>query len=229
MSWVQRMSQSIQLKNYWLFNKILFKKNSNSSILLNNFFNKFFFNVFFRPLEFERLAGYYNFNPKNGILQIANRNQGYQGLINDNLTPTQTQTQSNSSGGQTQPNYGGSTTTTAQQNNQYYYNTNNPFIGYLPVDVVDNNLIDGVGGSVPVGNNNNIMDGLRVQIQRSRKTGASLRSPNVRRSNESQVTLRGWLYRLEGAALKQWKRRWFVLADFCLFYYKGKIAIAFWF
>lgn len=159
-------------------------------------------------------------------MQIANRNQGYQGLINDSLTPTQTQTQSNSSGGQTQPNYGGSTTTTtAQQNNQYYYNTNNPFIGYLPVDVVDNNLIDGVGGSVSVGNNN-IMDGLRVQIQRSRKTGASLRSPNVRRSNESQVTLRGWLYRLEGAALKQWKRRWFVLADFCLFYYKGKIAIA---
>lgn len=88
-------------------------------------------------------------------------------------------------------------------NYQYYYADGST--GYIPVNVDANNTA--------------IMDGLRVQLQK-RKSG-SLRSPSVRRSDESQVTLRGWLYRLEGAALKQWKRRWFVLADYCLFYYKG--------
>ncbi len=88
-------------------------------------------------------------------------------------------------------------------NYQYYYADNT--VGYVPVNVDANNP--------------NIMDGLRVQLQK--RKGVSLRSPPVRRSDESQVTLRGWLYRLEGAALKQWKRRWCVLADYCLFYYKG--------
>ncbi len=88
-------------------------------------------------------------------------------------------------------------------NYQYYYADNT--VGYIPANVDANNP--------------NIMDGLRVQLQK--RKGVSLRSPPVRRSDESQVTLRGWLYRLEGAALKQWKRRWCVLADYCLFYYKG--------
>ncbi|XP_074595971.1 uncharacterized protein LOC141851085 isoform X2 [Brevipalpus obovatus] len=67
------------------------------------------------------------------------------------------------------------------------------------------------------------MDGLRHQLVR-RKSGigssqANLRPPTVERCDEQQVTLRGWLYRLEGG-IKQWKRRWFVLGDYCLFYYK---------
>ncbi|CAG2163880.1 unnamed protein product [Oppiella nova] len=88
-------------------------------------------------------------------------------------------------------------------NDYAYYYADNP-IGYLPVNV-DND-------------SHTIMDGLRLQLHK--RKGNSLRSPPVRRSNESQVTLRSWLYRLEGAALKQWKRRWCVLADYCLFYYK---------
>lgn len=88
-------------------------------------------------------------------------------------------------------------------NYQYYYADNT--VGYIPINVNSNNP--------------NIMDGLRLQLHK--RKGVSLRSPPVRRSDESQVTLRGWLYRLEGAALKQWKRRWCVLADYCLFYYKG--------
>ena len=66
-----------------------------------------------------------------------------------------------------------------------------------------------------------IMDGLRVQLKNPGRSNHLLRSPNVHRSDEFTVSLRGWLYRLEGAALKQWKRRWCVLADYCLFYYKG--------
>lgn len=47
-----------------------------------------------------------------------------------------------------------------------------------------------------------------------------IRAPQIQRSAEMQVSLKGWLYRLEGPALKQWKRRWFVLGEYCLFYYK---------
>lgn len=48
-----------------------------------------------------------------------------------------------------------------------------------------------------------------------------IRAPIIQRSAEMQVSLKGWLFRLEGAALKQWKRRWFVLGEYCLFYYKN--------
>ncbi|XP_075884987.1 pleckstrin homology domain-containing family A member 7-like isoform X3 [Nelusetta ayraudi] len=40
------------------------------------------------------------------------------------------------------------------------------------------------------------------------------RNPNV------PVVLRGWLYKRDRSGMRLWKRKWFVLADFCLFYYK---------
>ena len=75
-----------------------------------------------------------------------------------------------------------------------------------------------------------IMDGLRVGIKNQvrQQSNQYLRSPNVNRSDEFKVSLRGWLYRLEGAAIKQWKRRWCVLADYCLFYYKGNFLLLSW-
>ncbi|XP_054713867.1 uncharacterized protein LOC129223325 [Uloborus diversus] len=54
-----------------------------------------------------------------------------------------------------------------------------------------------------------------------RKSHGSIRSPHVKRDSKSQVVIEGWLFKLEGGALKQWKQRWCVLADFCLFFYKG--------
>ncbi|CAL1278649.1 unnamed protein product [Larinioides sclopetarius] len=54
-----------------------------------------------------------------------------------------------------------------------------------------------------------------------RKSQGSIRSPHVKRDSQSQVIMEGWLYKLEGGALKQFKHRWCVLADFCLFFYKG--------
>uniref|UniRef100_A0A8C9S2D6 PH domain-containing protein n=1 Tax=Scleropages formosus TaxID=113540 RepID=A0A8C9S2D6_SCLFO len=46
------------------------------------------------------------------------------------------------------------------------------------------------------------------------------RSRAVKRDPNCPVVIRGWLYKQDGSGLKLWKRRWFVLSDFCLFYYK---------
>ncbi|XP_053368905.1 pleckstrin homology domain-containing family A member 7 isoform X5 [Clarias gariepinus] len=40
------------------------------------------------------------------------------------------------------------------------------------------------------------------------------RNPNV------PVVVRGWLYKQDSSGMRLWKRKWFVLSDFCLFYYK---------
>ncbi|KAJ8399927.1 hypothetical protein AAFF_G00406570 [Aldrovandia affinis] len=42
----------------------------------------------------------------------------------------------------------------------------------------------------------------------------------VKRDPNCTVVIRGWLYKQDSSGLKLWKRRWFVLSDFCLFYYK---------
>lgn len=48
-----------------------------------------------------------------------------------------------------------------------------------------------------------------------------LKSPKTKRQPTSLVTFSGWLYKQGSEGLKAWKRRWFVLSDYCLFYYKG--------
>ena len=52
------------------------------------------------------------------------------------------------------------------------------------------------------------------------------RAPSAKRSQHSEVMMRGWLLKQETGALRTWKRRWCVLADYCLFYYKGEISVA---
>ncbi|XP_037392886.1 uncharacterized protein si:ch211-234p6.5 isoform X2 [Pygocentrus nattereri] len=42
----------------------------------------------------------------------------------------------------------------------------------------------------------------------------------VKRDPNCPVVIRGWLFKRDSAGLKLWKRRWFVLSDYCLFYYK---------
>ncbi|KAM9774252.1 pleckstrin homology domain-containing family A member 4 isoform 3-T3 [Syngnathus typhle] len=42
----------------------------------------------------------------------------------------------------------------------------------------------------------------------------------VKRDPNSPVVIRGWLNKKDSSGLKLWKRRWFVLSDYCLFYYK---------
>lgn len=58
---------------------------------------------------------------------------------------------------------------------------------------------------------------------RRKSTGAvhSIKSPITKRPAAATVTLSGWLYKQGSDGLKVWRKRWFVLAEYCLFYYKG--------
>ncbi|KAK7916132.1 hypothetical protein WMY93_011893 [Mugilogobius chulae] len=46
------------------------------------------------------------------------------------------------------------------------------------------------------------------------------RSNSMRRNPKAVVTKQGWLYKQGSSGVKQWNKRWFVLTDRCLFYYK---------
>ncbi|XP_016102182.1 pleckstrin homology domain-containing family A member 7-like isoform X3 [Sinocyclocheilus grahami] len=42
----------------------------------------------------------------------------------------------------------------------------------------------------------------------------------IKRNPSVPVVVRGWLYKQDSSGMRLWKRKWFVLADYCLFYYK---------
>ncbi|XP_040890736.1 pleckstrin homology domain-containing family A member 6 isoform X2 [Toxotes jaculatrix] len=48
------------------------------------------------------------------------------------------------------------------------------------------------------------------------------RSNSMRRNPKAEVAKQGWLYKQASSGVKQWNRRWFVLTDRCLFYYKDE-------
>ncbi|XP_027515577.1 pleckstrin homology domain-containing family A member 6 isoform X15 [Corapipo altera] len=48
------------------------------------------------------------------------------------------------------------------------------------------------------------------------------RSNSMKRNPNAAVTKSGWLYKQASSGVKQWNKRWFVLVDRCLFYYKDE-------
>ncbi|MEQ2176912.1 Pleckstrin y domain-containing A member 5, partial [Goodea atripinnis] len=46
------------------------------------------------------------------------------------------------------------------------------------------------------------------------------RSNSIRRNPSAPVIKRNWLYKQDSTGMKLWKKRWFVLSDLCLFYYR---------
>ncbi|CAK6443624.1 unnamed protein product [Pipistrellus nathusii] len=48
------------------------------------------------------------------------------------------------------------------------------------------------------------------------------RSNSIKRNPNAPVVRRGWLYKQDSTGMKLWKRRWFVLSDLCLFYYRDE-------
>uniref|UniRef100_A0A3B4YW65 Pleckstrin homology domain containing A6 n=1 Tax=Seriola lalandi dorsalis TaxID=1841481 RepID=A0A3B4YW65_SERLL len=78
--------------------------------------------------------------------------------------------------------------------------------------------------------NNNMVSDLYPEAQpctrvsRTPKKAATFgkRSNSMRRNPKAEVTKQGWLYKQASTGVKQWNKRWFVLTDRCLFYYKDE-------
>ncbi|XP_017777199.1 PREDICTED: uncharacterized protein LOC108563122 isoform X3 [Nicrophorus vespilloides] len=60
-----------------------------------------------------------------------------------------------------------------------------------------------------------------IERKRSQHNSQQLRSPSAKRPLDAPVTLQGWLHKQGSEGLMLWKKRWFVLSEYCLFYYKG--------
>lgn len=58
--------------------------------------------------------------------------------------------------------------------------------------------------------------------RRSSSGNQALRSPIAQRIPAAPVTMSGILYKQGSDGLKVWRKRWFVLSEYCLFYYKSK-------
>ncbi|XP_041114235.1 pleckstrin homology domain-containing family A member 5-like isoform X3 [Polyodon spathula] len=48
------------------------------------------------------------------------------------------------------------------------------------------------------------------------------RSNSIKRNPNAPVQKRNWLYKQDSTGMKLWKKRWFVLSDMCLFYYRDE-------
>ncbi|XP_034019003.1 pleckstrin homology domain-containing family A member 5-like isoform X3 [Thalassophryne amazonica] len=48
------------------------------------------------------------------------------------------------------------------------------------------------------------------------------RSNSIKRSLNAPVVKKNWLYKQDSTGMKLWKKRWFVLSDMCLFYYRDE-------
>ncbi|KAG7498134.1 hypothetical protein JOB18_049570 [Solea senegalensis] len=48
------------------------------------------------------------------------------------------------------------------------------------------------------------------------------RSNSIKRNPNAPVVKSNWLYKQDSAGMKLWKKRWFVLSDMCLFYYRDE-------
>ncbi|XP_075052169.1 pleckstrin homology domain-containing family A member 6 isoform X5 [Mixophyes fleayi] len=67
-------------------------------------------------------------------------------------------------------------------------------------------------------------DGSNIRPSRPSKKGIAFgkRSNSMKRNPNAEVTKTGWLYKQASSGVKQWNKRWFVLVDRCLFYYKDE-------
>lgn len=62
----------------------------------------------------------------------------------------------------------------------------------------------------------------KESLERKKSNNSSqLRSPSAKRPLEAPVTMQGWLHKQGSEGLMLWKKRWFVLSEYCLFYYKS--------
>uniref|UniRef100_A0A7N6A755 PH domain-containing protein n=1 Tax=Anabas testudineus TaxID=64144 RepID=A0A7N6A755_ANATE len=70
----------------------------------------------------------------------------------------------------------------------------------------------------------NMVSDLSPEMSRTPRKAATFgkRSNSMRRNPKAEVAKQGWLYKQASSGVKQWNKRWFVLSDRCLFYYKDE-------
>ncbi|XP_031751412.1 pleckstrin homology domain-containing family A member 6 isoform X8 [Xenopus tropicalis] len=68
------------------------------------------------------------------------------------------------------------------------------------------------------------LEGSIIRPSRLSKKGIAFgkRSNSMKRNPNAEVMKTGWLYKQASSGVKQWNKRWFVLVDRCLFYYKDE-------
>ncbi|XP_074078539.1 pleckstrin homology domain-containing family A member 6 isoform X3 [Macrotis lagotis] len=80
-------------------------------------------------------------------------------------------------------------------------------------DTVNNNMVSEVPPERP-----------NVRAPRTSRKAIAFgkRSNSMKRNPNATVTKSGWLFKQASSGVKQWNKRWFVLVDRCLFYYKDE-------
>lgn len=82
-----------------------------------------------------------------------------------------------------------------------------------------------LGVSSPIKSSESSTPSVKSPSSDSRRSSGgtqALRSPTAQRIPSAPVTMSGILYKQGSDGLKVWRKRWFVLSEFCLFYYKSK-------
>ncbi|KAL4613489.1 pleckstrin homology domain-containing family A member 7-like [Arapaima gigas] len=62
--------------------------------------------------------------------------------------------------------------------------------------------------------------GAKVSRSNGKVHSFGKRDHAIKRDPNVPAVVRGWLYKQDSSGMRLWKRKWFVLADHCLFYYK---------
>ncbi|XP_027034254.1 pleckstrin homology domain-containing family A member 7 isoform X6 [Tachysurus fulvidraco] len=65
-----------------------------------------------------------------------------------------------------------------------------------------------------------VPSGLKPVKSSGRVHSFGKRDHAIKRNPNVPVVVRGWLYKQDSSGMRLWKRKWFVLSDYCLFYYK---------
>ncbi|RVE71356.1 hypothetical protein OJAV_G00051130 [Oryzias javanicus] len=76
------------------------------------------------------------------------------------------------------------------------------------------------GSTVITGSTVDNTSASKVSRSSSKVHSFGKREQSIKRNPNVPVVVRGWLYKQDSSGMRLWKRKWFVLADFCLFYYK---------
>ncbi|XP_045038286.2 pleckstrin homology domain-containing family A member 6 isoform X4 [Desmodus rotundus] len=80
-------------------------------------------------------------------------------------------------------------------------------------DVSNHNMVSEVPPERP---------GVRATRTSRKAIAFGKRSHSMKRNPNAPVTKAGWLFKQASSGVKQWNKRWFVLVDRCLFYYKDE-------